>query len=87
MQVRRIGKHEAHGFIDGVLGNKIMLLSFDKKRGISGAGKRIRKKRCKRLVDRASIIMYIETGFTKKIDLCEKSCVNTLLIPQNRIST
>ena len=45
MQVCRIDKYEAHGFIDGTLGNKIMLLSFDRKRGISGPGKRIRKKR------------------------------------------
>ena len=57
MQECRIGKYEAHGFIDGAVGNKIMLLSFDRKRGISESGKRIRKKRGKRLVDKASIIV------------------------------
>lgn len=58
MQVCRIDKYEAHGFIDGTLDNKIMLFSFDKAKGISDPGKRIRKKRGKRLVDRASIIIY-----------------------------
>lgn len=87
MQVCRIDKYEAHSFIDGTLGNKIMLLSFDRKRGISGPGKRIRKKRGKRLVDRASIIIYSETEYTKKLDLWDENLVNTLLIPQNRLIT
>ena len=49
MQVCRIDKYEAHDFIDRAVGNKIMLLSFDKKKGISGSGKRIRKKRGKEI--------------------------------------
>ena len=87
MQVCRIDKYEAHGFIDGTLGNKIMLRSCDRKRGITGPGRRIRKKRGKRLVDRASIIIYSETEYTKKLDLWDENLVNTLLIPQNRLIT
>lgn len=87
MQVCRIDKYEAHDFIDRAVGNKIMLLSFDKKKGISGSGKRIRKKRGKRLVDRASIIIYSETEYTKKLDLWGENLVNTLLISQNRLIT
>lgn len=82
MQVCRIGKYEAHGFIDGAVGNKIMLLSFDRKRGISESGKRIRKKRGKRLVDKASIIVYSETVYTKQLDLCGNNFTRTLLIPK-----
>ena len=87
MQVCRIDKYEAHDFIDMAVGNKIMLLSFDKKKGISGSGKRIRKKKGKRLVDRASIIIYSETEYTKKLDLWGENLVNTLLISQNRLIT
>ena len=87
MQVCRIDKYEAHGFIDGTLDNKIMLFSFDKAKGISDPGKRIRKKRVKRLVDRASIIIYSETEYMKKLDLWDENLVNTLLIPQNRLIT
>ena len=80
MQVCRIDKYEAHGFIDGTLGNKIMLLSFDRKRGISESGKRIRKKRGKRLVDKASIIIYSETDFKKQLEFFVNNLKSKMLI-------
>ena len=82
---RVISKQEAHKFIDKAYGNKVMLLSFDKSKGISTVRKRIKKNKGKVMVDDAVIIILSDFKIAKKMDLLEdveENVVNSLLLAQ-----
>lgn len=82
---RVISKQEAHDFIDKAYGNRIVLLSFDKSRGISTVKKRIKKNKGKVMVDDAVIIVLSDFKITKKMDLLEdteENVVNSLFLAQ-----
>lgn len=83
MEYRVISKEEAHDFINKADGNKVMLFSFNKKKGKSNLGKRIKKTRGKELIDQATLIILSEAYFSFKIDLFEEvkgNIVSTLLL-------
>ena len=82
---RVISKQEAHDYIDKACGNKVMLLSFDKSKGISTTGKRIRKSKGKVMVDDAVIIVLSDFKIIKKVDLLKgmkENVVNSLFLIQ-----
>ena len=82
---RVISKQEAHDYIDKACGNKVMLFSFDKSKGISTARKRIKKNKGKVMVDDAVIIILSDFKIAQKMDLLEdteENVVNSLLLAQ-----
>lgn len=56
-QLRIVTKEEAHRFIDAVPGNTVMMLTYNVMHGISDHGRHIRKKKGRRLANKASTII------------------------------
>ena len=82
---RVISKQEAYNYIDKACGNKVLLLAFDRSKGISTARKRIKKNKGKVMVDDAVIIILSDFKIAKKMDLLEdteENVVNSLLLAQ-----
>lgn len=60
-QVKFTTKKEAHRLIDGFSGNRIYLLNYDCLLGLAKKGKYIRKKKGKRMVDKAlALVLCID---------------------------
>ncbi len=56
-QLRFISKEEAHKLIDESPGDSILILTYNSKVGMSDSGKYIKKRRSKKLVDNASVLV------------------------------
>lgn len=61
-QLRFVTKEEAHRLIDETPGTGVMILTYDNSVGISDSGKFIRKKRGKKMVDKASVLVLAESN-------------------------
>ncbi len=60
-QLKFVTKEEAHKIIDNSPGNNVLILTYDKKIGISNNGKYIKKKKGKKLVDKASVVVLTDS--------------------------
>ncbi len=61
-QLRMISKKEAHKLISQATGNGILVLTYDSNVGMSDTGKYIKKKRGRRLVDKANVLVLAENN-------------------------
>lgn len=64
-----VSKERAKELIDSMPGNRVMLLSFNKKTGISDPGKYIKKSKGKRMADKAGTILLTTSYPIIKLDL------------------
>jgi len=71
-----ISKEEAHRLIDEIPGNSIMVLTYNRKVGISDNGKYIKKKKGKILVDKASVLVLAEKNPILTLNLHNKCIVD-----------
>lgn len=80
-QLRMVSKEEAHRLIDNFPGNKIMILTYNRKVGISDMGRYVKKKKGRILVDKASVLVVAENNPILTLNLHNKyfsdfSCYN-----------
>lgn len=91
-QFKHISKEEVHRMIDDIPEEELMVLTYRKDTGISDNGKRIKKKKTKVLVDKATILILtdskpirkidLEGNFGKFISIKMENIVKTILLPQ-----
>ena len=91
MQLRYISKQELHKMIDEIPEEKLMVLTYKKDIGISDNGKMLKKKKTKKLVDKATLLIMTESNPIRKVDLegnfglfdiNRENIVKTILFPQ-----
>lgn len=58
--LRIVSKEEAHRYIDQMPGDKVMILSYDTAIGLSNNGKFVKKKKGKKMADKALTIVLCE---------------------------
>ena len=91
-QLKYVTKEELHKMIDEMPEEKLMVLTYKKDIGISDNGKMLTKKKTKRYVDKATIIVMAESKPITKVDLegnfgvykylNRNNIVKTILFPQ-----
>lgn len=72
MQLKIVTKEEAHKLIDESVGDYVMLMTYSNTLGISDTGKRIRKRKGKKLVDNSSTVILKDNSPIVTIDLHDK---------------
>ena len=91
MQLRYISKQELHKMIDEIPEEKLMVLTYKKDIGISDNGKMLKKKKTKKLVDKATLLILTESNPIRKVDLegnfglfdiNRENIIKTILLPQ-----
>lgn len=91
MRLRYISKQELHKMIDEIPEEKLMVLTYKKDIGISDNGKMLKKKKTKKLVDKATLLILTESNPISKVDLeghfglfdmNRENMVKTILFPQ-----
>ena len=91
-QLKFVSKEEAHRIIDSIEGNGIFVLTYNSNKGISDNGKFIKKKKTKKLVDKATLLILTESNPIRKVDLegnfglfktiNRENIIKTILLPQ-----
>lgn len=91
-QLRHVSREELHKMIDEVPEDELMVLTYKKDEGISDNGKRIKKKKTKVFVNKATIIVLTENKPIRRVDLEGNFCkipimnkgniIKTILLPQ-----
>ena len=71
-QFKFVSKKYAHDLIDKMPGDKILVLTYKEKNGISDYGKRVKKKKGKKLVDKANVIVLAENDPIMTLNLHDK---------------
>ena len=92
MQLRYISKEELHKMIDEIPKEKLMVLTYKKDIGISDNGKMLKKKKTKKLVNDATLLILTESNPIRKVDLegnfglfktiNRENVIKTILFPQ-----
>ena len=92
MQLRYISKQELHKMIDEIPEEKLMVLTYKKDIGISDNGKMLKKKKTKKLVNDATLLIITESNPIRKVDLegnfglfktiNRENIIKTILFPQ-----
>lgn len=67
--IRYVSKDELHKMIDEIPDDEFMVLTYKKNVGISDTGKKIKKKKTKILIDRATILVLTDSKPIRKVDL------------------
>ena len=90
-QLKYVTKEELHKMIDEMPEEKLMVLTYKKDIGISDNGKMLKKKKTKKLVDKATLLIMTESNPIRKVDLegdfglfkdLNKNIIKTILFPQ-----
>ena len=90
-QLKYVTKEELHKMIDEMPEEKLMVLTYKKDAGISDNGKMLKKKKTKKLVDKATLLILTESNPIRKVDLegnfglfdiNRENMVKTILFPQ-----
>lgn len=91
-QLKLVTKEEAHKLIDSIQGDSIFILTYDEKVGVSDNGKVIKKKKSKKLVDKANGLVLSQSrittlnlheNFLKDIENYKRNgVVRTIMIPR-----
>ena len=91
-QLKYVTKEELHKMIDEMPGEEIMVLTYKKDAGISDNGKMLKKKKTKKLVDKATLLILTESNPIRKVDLegnfglfktiNRENIIKTILLPQ-----
>lgn len=66
---RVVTREEAHRLIDDAPGTEIMVVTYNRWSGISDNGRFIRKRRGKKLVDKAKIVVLTESNPVMTLNL------------------
>ena len=91
MRLKYLSKEELHKMIDEIPEEKLMVLTYKKDIGISDNGKMLKKKKTKKLVDKATLLIMTESNPIRKVDLegnfglfdiNRENMVKTILFPQ-----
>lgn len=86
-QLRHVTKEELHKMIDEIPEEELMVLTYKKDEGISDNGKKIKKKKTKILVDKATIIVLTENKPIRRVDLEGEFCKIPIMNKRNIIKT
>lgn len=91
-QLKLVTKEEAHKLIDSIQGDSIFILTYDEQIGMSDNGRFIKKKKSKKLVDKANGLVLSQSrittlnlheNFLKDIENYKRNgIVRTIMIPQ-----
>ena len=91
-QLKRVSKEELHKMIDEIPEEELMVLTYRKDIGISDSGKKMKKKKTKILVDKATILILTESKPIRRVDLegnfgkfsmlSRENIIKTILLPQ-----
>lgn len=73
MQLKKVTKEEAHRLIDEAEGDTVFVLAYDKMVGISDNGKRVKKKKGRKIVSQSDEITLSENELTKILNLYKES--------------
>ena len=68
-QLRKVSREELHKMIDEIPEDELMVLTYRKDKGISDGGKKMKKKKTKILVDKATILILTENKPIRRVDL------------------
>lgn len=71
-QFKFVSKKYAHDLIDKMPGDKVLVLTYKEKTGMSDHGKRVKKKKGKKLVDKANVIVLAENDPVMTLNLHDK---------------
>lgn len=71
-QLKFVTKEEAHKLIDDIPGNGVMILTYKDDIGISDCGKYTKKKKGKRFVDKANILVLKSNSPIMTLNLHDK---------------
>lgn len=93
MQFKIVSKEEAHRLIDNAPGNEVMMIQYNCILGISNCGKRIKKKKSKKYVDKSSMVVLSQNNPVTMLNLHNRflngfsrskkeNIVKSILLPQ-----
>lgn len=68
-QLRHVSREELHKMIDEIPEEELMVLTYRKDTGISDNGKKVKKKKTKIFVDKATILILTESKPIRRVDL------------------
>lgn len=68
-QLRHVSREELHKMIDEIPEEELMVLTYRKDTGISDNGKKMKKRKTKILVDKATILILTESKPIRRVDL------------------
>lgn len=90
-QLKLVTKEEAHKLIDSIQGDSIFVLTYDEQVGMSDNGRFIKKKKSKKLVDKANALVLSQSrittlnlhgNFLKDIENYKRNgIIKTIMIP------
>ncbi len=72
MQLKFITKEEAHKLIEEIPGEKVLILTYNCSIGISDCGKYIKKKKSKKIVDKAKSIVLAKNKPVTTLNLHDR---------------
>ena len=92
MQPKYMNKEELHRMIDELPDEEVMVLTYRKDSGISDNGKREKKSKAKQFVDKAKVIVLIDTKPIRRVNLegnfskfpfvNRENIIKSILLPQ-----
>ena len=91
-QPKRVTKEELHKIIEELPYDEFFIVDYEKETGISNTGKLIKKKKTKQYVDKAKVIMMIDSKpvrrvnlegcFTRFPNINREHIIKSILLPQ-----
>lgn len=92
MQPRCVTKEELHKMIDELPYDEFFIIDYKKETGISNIGKFVKKKKTEQYVDKAKVIMMIDSkpvrrvnlegNFTRFPSINRENIIKSILLPQ-----
>lgn len=73
--------------IDEIPYEEIMVLTYKKDKGISGKGKRLKKRKTKQLADKADVVLLMESTPVRRVDLRGKFNIFSKINRENIIKS
>lgn len=71
-QLRFVSKEEAHLLIDSIPGDCVLIMRYNNIIGISDQGRYIKKKRCKKYVDKSETLVLVDSRPILTLNLYDK---------------
>lgn len=71
-QLRLVSKEEAHKLIDESPGDSVLILTYDNIIGMSELGKKVKKRKSKRYVDKSETLVLVDSRPILTINLHDK---------------
>lgn len=71
-QLRFVSKEEAHKLIDEAPGNEVLILTYNSVFGISNHGKYIKKKKSKKMIDKSTMLVLMDSRPVATLNLHDR---------------